>query len=178
MTIPLSNYLSSSQPSNVLDKTATPLPVSLFDIIAWVESKNNPHAMRFEVAMFDKMRQGIAPAQHAILDKISAAHGKALSAWTEGMIYCTSFGATQIMGFNLYDGLYAGDVASFMGDPIAQAVAFDEFCRKSGLCATPTDLAQFPILRRHFAKIYNGDADAYSAQIVYALQHFGIAVTQ
>lgn len=156
----------------------TPLPVSLFDVISWVESKNNPHAMRFEVAMFDKMRQDIAPAQHAILDKIGAAHGKALSAWTEGMIYCTSFGATQIMGFNLYDGLYNGDVASFMSDPIAQAVAFDSFCALKQITCSVAEIAGIPILRAHFAKIYNGDADAYSAQIVYALQHFEIAVTQ
>lgn len=168
MNIPLNNSSSLSSP--------TPLSVSLFDVISWVESKNNPHAMRFEPAMYTHLSQGPGAWMQSILDKITAVHS--CSHGTAMMIYSTSFGATQIMGFNLYDGLYADDVASFMGDTIAQAAAFDSFCMRKQIKCTVEDIAGFPLLRSHFAKVYNGNADAYAAQIVYALQHFGIAVTQ
>lgn len=168
MNTPLDNSSSPSSP--------TPLPVSLFDVIAWVESKNNPHAMRFESAVYVHLSQGPGAWMQSILDKITKIHS--CSHGTAMMIYSTSFGATQIMGFNLYDGLYAGDVASFMSDPIAQVVAFDSFCAAKHVKCSVTDIAGYPMVRTHFAKIYNGNADAYAAQIVYALQHFGIAVTQ
>lgn len=167
MNTPLNNSSSPSSP--------TSLPVSLFDVIAWVESKNNPHAMRFEPAMYQHVTTG-----GALLNGIHVAIMKAnnCSNGTADMIYSTSFGATQIMGFNLYDSLYGGDVASFMYDTIAQAAAFDSFCARKQIKCTVEDIAGFPLLRAHFAKVYNGNADAYAAQIVYALQHFGIAVTQ
>jgi hypothetical protein len=82
------------------------------------------------------------------------------------------------MGFNIYDLGYTGDIAGFCSDTIAQAVMFDTFCKAKGLTHSVDDIASLPILRHDFARVYNGDADAYAAQIVYALQHFGVAVTQ
>ena len=167
MNTPLDNS-SSLSPSS-----ATPLPVNLFDIIAWVESKNNPHAMRFEPGVYNGFTsKRLSDAWHNALAFNDCSEG------TADMIYSTSFGATQIMGFNLYDGLYNGDVVKFMDDPIAQAVAFDSFCASKQIKCTVDDIAGFPVLRSHFAKVYNGDADAYAAQIVLALQHFGVKVTE
>ena len=153
---------------------------SLFDIIAWVESKNNPHAMRFEPATFDRIRATML--NDGIVRRI--AYLNACSFGTAAMIYSTSWGATQIMGFNLYaDNLTTAHhmtVVDFMNDSVVQAAVFSDFCAKNGMAATVQDLAQFPVLRLHFAKLYNGPGapEAYAAQIVYALQHFGIEVTQ
>lgn len=165
MNIPLNNSSSLSSP--------TPLPVSLFDVIAWVESKNNPHAMRFEPGVYT----GFTSKRTSNAWRNARAFN-ACSDGTADMIFSTSFGATQIMGFNLYDGLFSGDVVKFMDDPVSQAVAFDAFCAQKQIKCTVDDIAGFPVLRAHFAKIYNGDADAYAAQIVYALRHFGVAVTE
>lgn len=175
MPTPLINTGSPS----LVPVTGRPFPLSLFDIIAWVESKNNPHAMRFEPGVYSNVLEvipGDLSVRGTIMKTIKTANK--CSDGTARMIHCTSFGATQIMGFNLYNGLYTGDVASFMGDPVAQAVAFDSFCAAKQIKCSVADIAGYPLLRAHFAKLYNGDADAYSAQIVYALQHFGIAVTQ
>lgn len=157
---------------------STKQPVSLFDIIAWVESKNNPHAMRFEPAVFDRIRP--AMLTNNIVRRI--ANANACSFGTAAMIYSCSWGATQIMGFNLYaDDAPAHDasVLQFMGDPIMQAAMFNAFIMRGGMACTPDELASQPILRHGFAINYNGPGapDAYVAQIVLALQHFGIAVT-
>lgn len=165
MNTPLDNFHS-----NTLNHSG---PASLFDIIAWIESKNNPHAMRFEPGVY----AGFTSKRTSNAWRNARAFN-ACSDGTADMIFSTSFGATQIMGFNLYDGLYAGDVVKFMDDPIAQAVAFDSFCAQKQIKCTVDDIAGFPVLRAHFAKIYNGDANAYAAQIVYALRHFGVAVTE
>lgn len=165
MNTPLNNSSSLSSP--------TSLPTSLYDVIAWVESKNNPHAMRFEPGVYSGFTsKRLSNAWHSAKECNQCSDG------TADMIFSTSFGATQIMGFNLYEGLYGGDVVSFMGDPIAQAAAFDSFCSQKQIKCTVEDIAGFPVLRAHFAKVYNGDADAYAAQIVYALQHLGIAMTE
>jgi len=161
---------------NYLLKThMTQTNVSMFDIIAYVESKNNPHAMRFEPGVYDHLSAGGAMNVVALNNIVKLNRCSQATART---IYSTSWGATQIMGFNLYDGLYAGDVVSFCADPIAQAAAFDGFCRKANLIASVTDMASTPMLRFHFAKIYNGDPNAYAPLIVDALKHFGLQVTE
>ena len=154
---------------------------SLFDVIAWVESKNNPHAMRFEPATFDRIRP--AMLTDSIVRRIANLND--CSFGTAAMIYASSWGATQIMGFNLYDMMYTPlPVVDFMGDDIAQATAFhclvERIIPDIKWDTVVADMAGFPVIRLHFAKLYNGpgNPDAYAAQIVYALQHFGIAVTQ
>lgn len=155
----------------------TPLPVSLFDIIAWVETKNNPHAMRFEPAMYQHVTTGGAVDSGA-LARIKALHN--CSDGTAHAIYSSSYGAVQIMGFNLYADpmLFAGDVVQFMGDPIAQAAAFDGFCQKKNLPFTVADIALDAAKRAQFARIYNGSESAYTPLIVDALKHFRIGVTE
>ena len=151
----------------------TPLPTSLFDVIAWVETKNNPHAMRFEPTVytgFPSKRLSTAWARIRSVNNCSEG--------TADMIYSTSFGAVQVMGFNLYSGSYGGDIVSFCGDTIAQATVFEEFVSNNGILCTPDTLAAQPAVRSSFARKYNGDqTGAYAAQIVYALQHFGFKVT-
>lgn len=152
--------------------------VNLFDIIAWVESKNNPHAMRFEPTVYEHVEGGtfISDPADKIIANIKTIHN--CSQGTACMIYSTSWGATQVMGFNLYAGLYNGTVVDFMADTIAQIGVFNAFCANKRIVCLPSDLATTPMLRSHFATVYNGDAVAYSAQIVYALLHFGFQVTQ
>lgn len=149
--------------------------VSLFDVIAWVESKNCPHATRFEPKLFDHVCNGGAVSGD-VLTTIKSIHN--CSDMTARTIYCTSYGAVQIMGFNLYDGHFAGDFVSFLCDPVAQFAAFDAFVDARKINYSVDDLCKSVDFRMDFAKKYNGDAVAYSAQIVLALVRFGLQVTQ
>lgn len=162
---------------------------SLFDIIAWVESKNNPHAMRFEPTTFDRIRPNMLTDE--TVRKIANIHG--CSFGTAAMIYSTSFGATQIMGFNLYGMLnyqfnalvyFMNDATTGATNAGVQRSIFEAFVNKIipdiKWETVVQDMANFPVIRQHFAKLYNGPGapDAYAAQIVLALQHFGFQVTQ
>jgi hypothetical protein len=148
-------------------------PVSLFDVIAYVETKNCPPLMRFEPATYARVASG---AWTPLLDKI--AQFNQCSQSTARMIYSTSWGAAQLMGFNLYDLGYEQPVVDFAADPIAQAAMFDKFVWTKGISSDVHTLATVPAARRFFARVYNGDTDAYEPLIVQALEHFGIEVTK
>ena len=105
------------------------------------------------------------------------------------MIFSTSWGAVQIMGFNLYgpECGYMGNVADFLTNVAksganGQIVLSDQESAFNSLIlsmkldgATPENLALHPALRRAFAMTYNGGAD-YMNAISEALTHYGIAV--
>jgi hypothetical protein len=146
--------------------------INLFDIISYVETKNNPHLIRFEPIVYANISKGFNAAQKAILESIQKIH--LCSFGTAQMIYSTSWGSTQIMGFNLYGMLeYKEPVWTFGDDPIAQAAMFNLFCEKNQIDYTVNQLESSQALRRTFALKYNGDAVAYTAMIDQALTHFG-----
>ena len=145
--------------------------VTLFDIIAWVETKNVQHAMRFEPSVYARVADQWLP------EMVAAQKANSCSQGTARMIYSTSFGAAQIMGFNLYGQGYAGDISTFCWDIRAQETQFDAFVKRKNIVCTPEDLAGIPIVRRHFAQVYNGAPDTYAPLIAQALQHYGFGVS-
>jgi hypothetical protein len=158
---------------------ALKVPSDLFAVIAAVETKGNCRALRFEPATYEKIQSGPrSDSQQAIIATIQARH---VCSWhTALMIYSTSFGEVQLMGFNLF------------AKPVNYQGTFWDYCASEGdqkgsflvllasmnlLSITPQELADVPSLRVHFGTVYNGDGLAYAQQIGYALQALGFHVT-
>lgn len=153
--------------------------ISLFDVISWVETKQNEKAIRFEPKVF---------AEKSFLDHtftassechaIQAAH-PGCSYGTARMIYSTSYGAAQVMGFNLY-GRHCGytkSIVDFMCDAIAQKDVFDKLIASMGLeHISPAALSLSAATREHFGRVYNGNGMAYASEIVLALKHYGFTI--
>ena len=155
----------------------SPAPINLADVIAHIESSGNPHAMRFEPATYTRISVGTrSAAQNAILNKIIQVNKCSLG--TALMIYSTSFGLFQIMGFNLYDPSHSAldvDIVTYSDDPILQVSKFSEFVSRETIDFTPQDLAQSIKLRNEFALTYNGSM-VYASAIVSSLKFFNIPV--
>lgn len=148
--------------------------VNLFDIVSYVETKNNPHLIRFEPTVYANISRTQTPAQVAILQNIQKIH--LCSFGTAQMIYSTSWGATQIMGFNLYGNLACQSPVWTLGDnQVSQVAMFEKFCTLHKIDYPVSDLVSDPEKKRQFALTYNGNAVAYSAMIDQALAHYGVA---
>jgi hypothetical protein len=154
---------------------ATPHP-TVFDIISWVETKHNTAAVRFEPTCYDKVSAARTDSQKAIIANIMKIHG---CSWgTALMIYSTSFGQVQIMGFNLYGSLKCQkNIIAYCNDVSEQAYGFSVLRAIMHLSdITVAQLAASPVARHRFAITYNG-APEYADEIVAALKSYGIAVT-
>jgi hypothetical protein len=152
-------------------------PVTLFDVIALVESRNNPRALRFESAMFSRMINGtINEAQDAILDEIIKRH--ICSRATALMIFTTSWGKVQIMGFNLYGPVckYKATVFDYCASDSEQRFAFALLTASMKVPFDLQSLAQSYDLRLQFARKYNG-ADSYALLVADALKELGFVVS-
>lgn len=155
------------------------VPVSLSDIIAWIESRGNPHAIRFEPLVFSRLTTGAMTSEHAaIVARIVRIHNCSIP--TAQVIYSTSYGLYQLMGFNLYadDSVNCTemDVVNFCNDEAEQTRIFNAFVSRETIAVAPAMLASDPGVRAQFARIYNGNAQAYSLAIDASLQHFGFQV--
>ncbi len=159
--------------------------MNLYQLIAYVETKGALAAVRFEPGVFAKTQPGGGrnPAMIAILGAIRAIHTKAWGtecSWgTAAMIYSSSFGAVQMMGFNLYGVCaYIQPFNAFLTNGNDQSDTFDIFIASKHLAdCTPENLASESSRRLNFAKTYNGSID-YANGIIDALTHFGLAVKQ
>lgn len=96
--------------------------VGLKEIVSFVESDNNQYAIRFEADIFCYNRRKV---DNRIIESIRKAH-KYMSRDTARMIYFSSWGMYQIMGFNLYR-FYIGPIALFLCNKKEQEEAFDRF---------------------------------------------------
>lgn len=158
--------------------TQTPPSVGLFDLIAWVETKANCRSIRFEPAVFAAISTARSPLEKAIIDNIQ---NRCMCSWgTALMIYSTSWGAVQIMGFNLWTlsiNYHAGFM-DFLESEQAQRDAFVKFIAATPSLkgATVDFLASSKTSRMNFALAYNGGAD-YVGAIEDALNHFNIPFT-
>lgn len=127
------------------------------DVIGSIESTNNPGALRFEFATYEK-----APFYGAIIDSIKECN--LCNVATARMIYATSWGEFQIMGLNLYDPrmcAYRNSVARYMVQSGDQFVTFNSFLFRMPLGVklksdSPASLFSDPNLRVQFARLYNG----------------------
>jgi hypothetical protein len=149
-------------------------------LIAWVETKGNFEAFRFEPAVYAR-RVDLAgnvrhdPATEEILTRIARIH--ACSLHTALMVYASSWGATQLMGFNLYGHCaYARSVAHYLANETDQDACFASFLLHAGLHdVTPEMLAKDQFLRLKFSMRYNGSI-VYETPLIAALKHFGLVV--
>lgn len=155
--------------------TNTLQPVNLSDVIAHIESGNNPNAIRFEPLVFASLTTGAMTSAHAeIVSTIQAIH--VCNVKTAQVIYSTSFGLFQAMGFNLYGpGGTKESIFKFGTDPIEQVRVFDSLCSTWNILFSVGDLAASPELRSKFALRYNG-AQAYADRIADTLKTFGLTV--
>lgn len=152
--------------------------VNIFDLISWIETKNSLCAVRFEPAVFKNISENkMSRARQDIINNIAKIHN--CSNGTAMMIYSSSWGASQVMGFNLYDQSICDSRFNFymyLGDGIEQARATDAFLRHVDLDQCTSEmLADDHHERLNFAIKYNG-AIAYEKPMIDALKHFGLEI--
>lgn len=145
--------------------------ITLWEVVARVESANHDFAIRFEDGYYNRrLKNGW---DESILSRIRTANK--CSRATAQMIYCSSWGAVQIMGFNLYNrnGM-DWSVGKFMATETIQRQQFNRFLKENKLDHyTPERLAQDVEARRHFAKTYNGSYD-YAVLLKHSLDFYGV----
>lgn len=147
--------------------------VTLPTLIAQVESSSRPDAMRFEPDTYGGSMI-TNNASRPILARIADCH--LCSIITAKMIYSTSWGFFQLMGFVLYGELgYEQTVAAFMDDHDAQYALFSKFVQSKGINYNVDYLAQNKDARVKFGATYNGDGQAYATGIEAAMKHFNIS---
>lgn len=155
--------------------TAIPAPaLPLHDLIAWGETNANCKAFRFEPTIYSKISQTRDDSQKLIIAGIQLHN--AISWGSALMVYSTSWGDAQIMGFNLYGPKisYQKSVVDFLCSLDDQREMFARFVEgDSVLNVTVPELAASPGVRLEFARHYNG-ADEYVNVIEASLRHFAI----
>jgi len=129
---------------------------TISQLIAQIESSNNPHALRFE-PRFNPTAENIAAASHSNMCSTS----------TGNMICATSWGLYQIMGESLYALGLKSSIFDFINSPALQLVYFNEFLASRKLGAiTLEDLRTDQTKREYFAARYNGAAYPYANVIL------------
>lgn len=161
--------------TNPAPTTAAP---TLFQVISWVETKHNSRAVRFEPATYEKLSAVRTDSQKAIIANIMKRNG---CSWgTALMIYSSSWGETQLMGFNIYGPAvnYPGDIINFCMSETAQKSGFDALVKEMKLTdISVATLAVSSVARARFAVTYNGSVN-YAVEIVAALKSYNLHVTE
>lgn len=152
--------------------------LSLADLVAFIESRGSNSAIRFEPDTYNKFTDPkcVVPKEATtILARIQTANK--CSVHTAAMIYSSSWGKFQLMGFSVYaDADFSMPVGEFLACQSVQLARFGSFLKRNGLFNyTPAMLAADQQARSHFAIAYNGSI-AYVNAIVAALKYFGISV--
>jgi hypothetical protein len=96
------------------------------------------------------------------------------------MIYSSSFGAAQLMGFNLYGPYvkYQKDIISYCDSEADQENSFADLTIHMGLHdISPVSLASSATLRNKFAVTWNG-APSYADGIMTALKLYHFSVSE
>lgn len=138
------------------------MTTTISQLVAQIESANIPYLIRFE--------PGFKPSQQAINNCIAAHKPGFMNRATAEMICCSSWGAFQIMGENLYTICeMQAPISHFLIDTDRQERAFFTFIRKRNIAYSVEQLRTDESLRVRFARVYNGSA-AYAAKIKEALQ--------
>jgi hypothetical protein len=145
---------------------------TLSQLVALVETGNNPWAMRYE--------PGFTVQTGAINSAMKAIHPDC-SAWTSRIILCTSWGKYQIMGSNLYAQGLTGWPGEYLADEALQDMHFLAYCQKAQIVFTLDALfnSDDDTNLETFARKWNGpgNVDAYVGRMkqVYVEQNHGAA---
>ncbi len=144
------------------------MTATLAAVVRRVESSDGAAVMRFEPACYQAVVAGKAEGVYArnvtgILDSI--VHANLCSAATAQMIFATSWGEYQFMGFLLYSSEldWNWPLVDFLADQNKQDTVFARWCARNGFDARnplPADLERF-------ARLYNGpgNVDGYVAAL-------------
>lgn len=143
---------------------------TLSQLIALVESNNNPGALRYE-----PLWKYVTPELILLCQR---SHSGYMSDVTARALLMFSYGKYQIMGSVLYEIGYRGSLVQFQTDTTLQDAWFQTFIQKRGINFTLNDIASNPSMRNQYALRYNGNQVAYSAKLVSTMQANGIAVVQ
>lgn len=146
---------------------ANPVPVSpdLRAMARWCESDGNYRAIRFERKTFNNITdRGNTPVLLAI------ARINKCSLDTARIIYASSWGAYQIMGFNLYDKLgLLTDIASYLWDTNAQDQSYDKFVIQNNINFSMAEIKSSNDKRLTYAIRYNGSS-IYADRMIKAIK--------
>jgi len=149
------------------------------ELISFIETKNNRAAVRFEPATYNKFGD-VGALKNAEAQKIIARIQiiNRCSVHTAAMIYSSSWGAHQLMGFNIYaDQEFDIPVGEFLACDTIQLKAFMSFLNRNALQNyTAAGLAANHPQRLKFSIRYNGSI-AYEQPMIAALKHFGVAIS-
>jgi len=137
---------------------------SLERVIRYVESSNDPHALRFEPGTYENLG-ALSSAQIALLDKI--AHFNKCDFATAKVIYSSSFGYYQMMGFNIYSLGFGDNIFSFCDSDAYQEDIFTDFLDSRAINLPWSELKADQTKLLNFARVYNGPGDpqAYAARM-------------
>ena len=138
-------------------QTTAPDP-NLCKVIAEIESSGSARALRFEPRVY----RVYSLSHKSITDIVAAIHN--CSHDTANVIAATSFGAYQIMGFNLYTFGYRKSIFDFVASVADQLEYFDAFLTRSNINFTLDHLLKTPHDLMRFAYLYNG-SEVYARSI-------------
>lgn len=138
----------------------------LADVIAWIESRDNQYAFRFEPAVYGRRNHDNSLHQIMYLNGCSEDSAR--------IIYSSSFGKYQIMGFNLYwpPICYMKTFGEFLASEVDQTQAFYTFVNARKIDYTVNQLTD-EVFATNFALNYNGSVK-YADAIAKSLAHFGV----
>lgn len=144
--------------------------VTLCTIIGWIESRNDVHALRFELTVYEHVNETIDRDLLNIIKTINKCTFE-----TAKIIFSMSFGAYQIMGFNLYDPALCEcivPIASYLNNAVLQDTTFNRYVYKRNIAYAPVQLLNKDNAIQ-FARVYNG-SESYAQNIKSALNFFGV----
>ncbi len=137
--------------------------IRLSQVVAEVESHDNGATLRFEKASFE------ANGCKSDIIRAIVARNFYCSPETAGMIYWTSWGTYQLMGFNLYGPVidYPASVFSFWTSRVQHEIQFQAFIKSGGY--DNDDFSTWSADRVNaFARFYNGpgNVDVYAGRLL------------
>jgi hypothetical protein len=150
---------------------------TLFDIISEIETAKNQYGIRFEPTVFARFQNEAYERRENISQILRRiVHANLCTLDTAKVIFSSSFGSVQAMGFNVYGFNYLLSIGEFLGSVLDQMKSFNDFLTHNGLKEiTPDMLATQVVLREKFALRYNGSL-VYMQSMIASLQHFGFTV--
>lgn len=162
------------------------MALSLADVIALIESNDNPAALRFDSIAFEKVGGSYGPSstfRGEVLGRIMA-HNRCDDT-TARAIYAMSWGAFRQSGFRLYDTFDCRhSIAAVLINPLLQRSLFDGWCIRESIAYAIDELRgasdAAATKRRTFALRFNaaGSIDAYADKIAEMIERLsGATVT-
>lgn len=129
---------------------------NIAQLIAKVESDNDPFAIRFEPAH--------VPESQFVSQMMETAK---CSEATAKILCSCSFGLFQIMGDNLlWLGMTVSPIAFCYGNFAQQSFFFQKFLEFNNINYSLQEILLDESKRLHFAQVYNGNAEAYAERMI------------